>query len=67
MTQADRIISLLGGVRPAARITGIPATTISGWRKFGYVPAHRQAAVLKAAVAAGIRLKPSHFFTAESA
>ena len=61
-TQADRIIALLGGVRPASRVTGIPATTISGWRKFGFIPAHRQEAILKAAQLAGIKLTPKHFF-----
>lgn len=61
-TQADRIIAILGGVRPASRITGIPPTTISGWRKFGFIPAHRQEMILAAAKKAGIKLTPKHFF-----
>jgi hypothetical protein len=60
-SQVDLIIFLLGGVRSAAKITGIPPTTISGWRKFGFVPAHRQQVILDAAWAAGIKLTPAHF------
>jgi len=60
-SQVDLIIFLLGGVRSAAKITGIPPTTISGWRKFGFVPAHRQQAIINKAFAAGIKLTPAHF------
>lgn len=66
ITQVDRIIVLLGGVRPAAKITGIPPTTISGWRKFGFVPAHRQQSILDAAARHGIKLRPSDFFAKTS-
>ena len=66
VTQVDRIIIMLGGVRPAAKITGIPPTTISGWRKFGFVPAHRQQTILDAAARHGIKLRPSDFFAKTS-
>ena len=62
-SQVDRIIAILGGVRAASRLTNIPPTTISGWRKHGFVPAHRQQAILDAANLAGIKLKPQHFFS----
>lgn len=60
-TQADRVIAILGGVRPASRLTGIAATTISGWRQLGFVPSNRQQLVINKAYEAGVRLLPTDF------
>lgn len=60
-TQADRIIALCGGVRPTARLEGIPFTTVSSWRKRGWVPAEHQQELINKAFKAGITLLPTDF------
>lgn len=62
MTQAEHIISLLGGIRRAAEIVGAPPTTVQSWRDSGYVPAKRQQKVREAAQGVGITIKPEDFF-----
>ncbi len=62
MTQAERIIGKLGGTRPAARLLGLPTSTVQSWKTGGYVPARWQARILRAARAAGIPLEPADFF-----
>jgi len=62
MTQAERIIAKLGGTRPAARLLGLPVSTVHSWKTGGFVPARLQARILRAARAAGIALDPGDFF-----
>ena len=61
-TQAENIISKLGGITAAARVLGHRnPTTVQGWMERGFIPAHRQEEVLIGARGAGIDLQPSDF------
>lgn len=62
MTQAERIISLLGGVRRTSEIVGAPLTTVQSWRDGGVIPAKRQFDVIEAAKRAGINITGNDFF-----
>lgn len=59
---AHRIIEVFGGINPAARILGIPPTTVQGWKERGYIPASRQSAVLRVAQDQGLPITEADFF-----
>ena len=61
MTQAERIIGILGGDTAASRLLGWPRTTIAGWRRTGFIPARRQLEIIRVARRAGIALGPDQF------
>lgn len=46
---AAEIIDIFGGIRPMSTKTGVPVTTIQGWKKRNVIPANRVEDVLKAA------------------
>jgi len=61
-SQAEHVISKLGGVNSAARLLGHKnASTVQGWKQRGYVPANRQCEVLGKAIAAGVEMSPLDF------
>lgn len=62
MSYPDRIISLLGGTRPASRKLERPASTIQSWRTAGVIPAQHHADVIERARRHGVVLTPADFF-----
>lgn len=63
MNQAERIIEKFGGLSALARaLAHKHVTTVQGWKERGFVPARRQADVLKAAERENINLGPDDFF-----
>jgi uroporphyrinogen-III synthase len=54
--EAERIVSAFGGIRPMAKILGVPVTTVQGWKERGAIPIARLADVRAAAARAGIDL-----------
>jgi hypothetical protein len=66
-TQADVIIELFGGVNAMSRILGHKhPTTVSGWKKRGYIPAQQQDLVLEVGRKNKIPVMPEHFFRPSS-
>ena len=62
MSQAEHVLGLFGGVRPASDLLGVPLTTVQSWRDGGYIPSRRMRGILEAAKRAGIKLEPADFF-----
>jgi hypothetical protein len=61
-TQAEHVITKLGGVLATARLLGHRnASTVQGWKERGFIPPKRQAEVLQAARRAGKELEPDDF------
>ena len=61
------IIAAFGGVRPLAEALGhAHPTTVQAWKRRGVIPVRQIPAVIAAAEARGIGLKPEDFFTARS-
>lgn len=50
------VVSVFGGVRPAARLLNCEPSTVSRWNKTGLVPAHFQRKVLHVAWEKGVDL-----------
>lgn len=46
---AEAIIERFGGIRPMATKTGVPVTTVQGWKERNQIPENRRADILKAA------------------
>ena len=53
---ASDIIDRSGGIRPMSAKTGIPVTTIQGWKQRNAIPANRQNELIDAANKHGINL-----------
>ncbi len=56
--QARRVIALFGGIRPMARKTGVPTSTIQSWGESGVISARGMAQVLAAASEHSIDISP---------
>ena len=56
---ATDVIERIGGTRKAASLLGLPPSTVQSWKKAGFIPARRQAALMQAACAIGIELSPA--------
>ncbi len=56
IANAIEIIDLFGGIRPMSTKTGIPVTTIQGWKQRNAIPANRRNELIDAANRHGIRL-----------
>ncbi len=56
LDNAQDIIERFGGIRPMASKTGIPVTTIQGWKKRNVIPANRYEEVVNAAKESDIDL-----------
>ncbi len=54
--RASDIIELFGGIRPMSAKTGIPVTTIQGWKQRNVIPANRRYELVDAANRHGINL-----------
>ena len=54
--KASEIIDRFGGIRPMASKTGIPVTTIQGWKQRDAIPATRREELIAAANQHGIML-----------
>lgn len=66
MTYANRIIKAFGGIRPMARKTGHPVSTVQSWGVKGEIPDRHKAAIWEAAMAdEGIDLMPEDFLPFE--
>jgi hypothetical protein len=64
-TQADHIIEKFGGVNALARLLRHKhPTTVSGWKKRGFIPASQQEVVLAVAQKHSIPVSPEDFFKA---
>lgn len=61
MLTTDQIVSMLGGSAELSRQTGVPLTTIEGWKTSNFVPEWRRPIVIKAARKAGKKLSDSDF------
>lgn len=59
LTQKERIVQKLGGVRAIARILGLDPTTVSGWRDF--IPAHHHETLVKSKAGREAGLTPADF------
>ena len=66
MSTASRIIDLFGGTRAAARLIGVPKSTVQSWKESGLIPANRQGKVLDAGRQHGIAETPASFFQNET-
>ena len=66
MTVAAKIIERFGGTRAMARLLGKPPSTIQSWKEGGFIPAHHQSDVLRAAREADVGLAPEDFFEIEA-
>ena len=53
---ASDIIDRFGGIRPMSTKTGIPVTTIQGWKQRNAIPANRRNELIDAANRHGINL-----------
>lgn len=53
---AAEIINRFGGIRPMSTKTGIPVTTIQGWKQRNAIPSNRRYELVEAANAHGINL-----------
>lgn len=53
---ATEIINCFGGIRPMSAKTGIPVTTIQGWKQRNAIPANRRYELVEAANKHGINL-----------
>ncbi len=53
---ASDIIDRFGGIRPMSTKTGIPVTTIQGWKQRNAIPANRRNELIEAANRNGINL-----------
>lgn len=53
---ASEIIDLFGGIRPMSTKTGIPVTTIQGWKQRNAIPSSRKTELIDAANRHGIML-----------
>lgn len=53
---ASEIIDCFGGIRPMSAKTGIPVTTIQGWKQRNAIPANRRNELIEAANHHGINL-----------
>lgn len=62
MSQWTRIIARFGGGRATARATGLAETTVRGWKRVGFIPAHHQMTVLAAGQELDPPLTPDDFF-----
>jgi hypothetical protein len=62
MSYVDAIIDAFGGVRPMAKATAKPASTVKSWKERGSIPDVHKPQVLRVAVSLGIDLRPEHFF-----
>lgn len=62
MTQAAHVIKILGGLTAAARILDVHPSTIQGWLRRGFIPAHRHKEVIGKARRAGRMLSFEDFF-----
>ncbi len=67
MTPAAFIIDRFGGTRKAAAALGAPVSTVQSWKEAGFIPAKRQAEVLRTARTIGVKIQPEHFFSAPEA
>jgi hypothetical protein len=67
MTYAKRIIKTLGGIRPAARLLGLPASTVQSWGDRGAIPDAHKANIMRAARRIGKSVKPEDFLPFETA
>lgn len=61
MATAQDILSKLGGPAKAARVTGVPLTTVIGWRDRNFIPEWRRSAIVDAAQESGVSLTHSDF------
>ena len=60
------IIARFGGVRPLAEALGHAyPTTVQAWKRRKVIPVRQIPAVISAAAACGLALKPEDFFAAE--
>lgn len=62
MSYASKIVDRLGGTRAAAKILGIPASTVQSWKVAGIIPAKWHQRVLEAGRALDPAVDPSDFF-----
>ena len=62
MTQAERIISKFPTQEALAKAIGVHQSTVAMWKARGFVPVRQQEAVLAAAKALKVKLKPVDFF-----
>lgn len=56
ISKASEIINRFGGIRPMSTKTGIPVTTIQGWKQRDAIPANRRYELVDAANKNGINL-----------
>ncbi len=54
---ARDIIDRFGGIRPMARILGVPATTVQGWNKRNMIPSNRRDEILQSANENNIKIE----------
>ena len=66
MSYVDHIVSEFGGVRPMAKKTAKPTSTVSSWLKRGSIPDAQKPEILEAARREGLTLSPEHFFPARN-
>lgn len=62
MSYVDRVVEKFGGVRPMARKTVIPPSTIQSWIEAAVIPSRRHQRLLDAAREHAIQLGPQDFF-----
>ncbi len=63
---AEEVIRLFGGIRPAAAKLGVPATTVQGWKTRGRIPDNRADLVRAAAARYGISLDAARSASSET-
>lgn len=61
MRTAGDILNDLGGAAEVARETGIPYTTVLGWRDANFIPEWRRDALLSLAEQRSVELAPDAF------
>lgn len=59
MSVAATIIQRFGGVRPMARLTRRPSSTVMQWKRTGLIPSKHHQSVLADARRLGIPLEPA--------
>jgi hypothetical protein len=64
MSYVDLIVAKFGGLRRMAAHLGRPVSTVQSWKARGSIPDSAKPSVLMGAKAAGIDLRPEHFFPA---
>lgn len=58
----ERLINKFGTQKRLGQAAGVGQTTVSNWKRLGYVPAKKQQELLASAPSFGVNLCPDDFF-----